>query len=98
MSVPVGVEHSVGGLVKPGDRVDVITVDGGIPMFVVAGVEVIAVADPSAGGLGQSGGHHLVLSVDADQALQLAAAISAGSIEVVRSTGAAPPRGEGAGG
>ncbi|MGH8874645.1 MAG: SAF domain-containing protein, partial [Acidimicrobiia bacterium] len=91
MSVPVPVEHAAGGELRAGDRVDVIQVVDGVPGYVVAGAEVLSVPDRQAGPLASTGGYFVVVAVDADTALALAAALDQGSIEVVRSTGAAPP-------
>lgn len=88
MSIPVAVEHAVGGSLTEGDRVDVISMDDGAPFYVVVDVEVLDVSETDRGSLGGLGDYHIVVGVDADQALALAAAIDEGSIEVVRSTGA----------
>ncbi|MEA1903039.1 MAG: RcpC/CpaB family pilus assembly protein [Actinomycetota bacterium] len=87
MSLPVAPEHAAGGSLTVGDRVDVITVIDGVASFVVTDVEVIAVADTDSGSF-SSGGYHIVVGVDAAQALSLAAALESGSLEVIRSTGA----------
>lgn len=87
MSLPVPVEHAAGGSIISGDRVDVIAVVDGAASYVVADVEVVAVSE-TVSGLGGAGEHHLVLAVSSDQALALAAALEAGPIDVVRSTGA----------
>jgi Flp pilus assembly protein CpaB len=92
MSVPVAREHAAGGLVEIGDVVDVISVVDGGPAYVVTGVEVVGVATES-GGIGAAGGYFVVLSVDSDQALDLASAIDSGSLEVIRSSGAVPIEG-----
>ena len=89
MSVPVAPEHAAGGLLEIGDVVDVISVDDGVPAYVVAGVEVVGVAAGS-GGIGAAGGYFVVLAVDSAQALDLARAIDSGSLEVIRSSGAVP--------
>lgn len=86
MSLPVLASRAAGGTIAAGDRVDVIAVRDEIAGFVVAGVEVLSV-----GGGGSGFGamdHHLVVAVDANQALALAEAMAAGPIDVVRSTGA----------
>ena len=88
MSLPIAPEHAAGGTISAGDRVDVISVDDGVAQFVVTGVEVIGVSDPDAGSFGAVGDYHIVLAVDADQALWLAQAIDSGSLELIRSTGA----------
>lgn len=92
MSVPVDVEHAAGGAVVVGDRVDVITVRDGAPSYVVANVEVISVPAESGSSLGGFAAYHLVVAVDEEEALRLAAALDSGSLEVVRSTGAEPAR------
>lgn len=94
MSVPVPVEHAAGGTLSSGDRVDVISVIDGVAHFVAVDVEVVGVAEGSGGSIGALGSYHLVLAVNASQALRLAEAIDAGSVEVVRSTGAAAIQGD----
>lgn len=88
MSIPIAIEHAAGGVLAPGDRVDVISVDGGAASFVGTGLEVTGVADTATGSIGPTSSYHVVLAVTAEQALALAAAIDAGSLEIVRSTGA----------
>lgn len=88
MSVPVDVEHAAGGTIGAGDRVDVISVVDGVASYIGAGIEVMSVAELPAGSLGAIGDYHIVVAVDADDALRLAEAIDAGSVEIVRSTGA----------
>jgi len=97
MSIPVAVEHAAGGGIGVGDRVDVISTAGGAAAYVVTDVSVLSVADRDAAALGAIGAYHVVVAVDADQALLLAEAITSGSLEVVRSTGA-PPVDEGGSG
>ncbi|MCI0679469.1 MAG: RcpC/CpaB family pilus assembly protein [Actinobacteria bacterium] len=89
MSIPVEVTRAAGGTVVTGDRVDVITVRDGVAVYVVADVEVVSVPAEDTSGFGSSE-HHLVLAVDAEQALALAEAVAAGPIDVIRSTGAPP--------
>lgn len=95
MSVPVPIEHAAGGLIETGDSVDVISVGDAGPYFVVSGVTVLGKAADPGSGIGNSGGFYLVLAVDEQQALLLAAAIDSGSVEVVRSTGAQPVEDDG---
>lgn len=90
MSVPVPIEHAVGGLIEVGDTVDVLSVSEAGPAFVATAVTVVGVAPERGSGIGGSGGFYVVLAVDADQALRLAMAIDTGSIELIRSTGASP--------
>lgn len=88
MSIPVAVEHAAGGLLTGGDIVDIASVGDGNPMWVARGLTVVSVASADSQGIGGFGPYHIVVSVTADQALSLAAAIDSGSIEVVRATGA----------
>jgi Flp pilus assembly protein CpaB len=94
MSLPVPIEHAAGATLVVGDRIDVISVIDGTPAYVAVDLEVVAIADVAQTGLSGVGAYHLVVAVDADGALALAKAIDAGSIEVIRSTGAAAPAGE----
>jgi Flp pilus assembly protein CpaB len=88
MSLPVDREHAAGGSLVAGDRVDVISVVDGEAGFVASDLEVTGVAEDSSGGIGAVSQYHIVLSVSADQALALAAALDSDSLEIVRSTGA----------
>ena len=91
MSVPVAREHAAGGVLRPGDRVDVIDVVDGEPTYVVTNAEVLSVASVSTGSLGADPGQfHVVVAVDDREALGLAGALADDKLEVVRSTGAAP--------
>ena len=95
MSLPVPIEHAAGGQVSTGDRVDVIAVHDGLAEYIASDLEVVAVSDDAGGALGSIGGYHIVVNVEADQALALAAALDADSIELVRSTGADPAQVDG---
>jgi Flp pilus assembly protein CpaB len=88
MSLPVDREHAAGGSLVAGDRVDVISVVDGEAGYVASDLEVTGVAEDSSGGIGAVSQYHIVLSVSADQALALAAALDSDSLEIVRSTGA----------
>jgi Flp pilus assembly protein CpaB len=92
MSIPIAVEHAAGARIVVGDRVDVITVVNGAARFVATDLAVIAHADTETSGL-STGAYHLTVAVDETEALALAEAIAAGSLEIVRSTGAAPVTG-----
>jgi Flp pilus assembly protein CpaB len=92
MSIPVAIEHAAGARIVVGDRVDVITVVDGVARYVATDLAVYAHADIETGGL-STGAYHLTVAVDDDQALALAEAIASGSVEIVRSTGAAPMSG-----
>lgn len=87
MSIPIATSRAAGGIIVSGDLVDVIAVVDGTASWVIAGVEVIAVPTIGAGAFGSSD-YHLVVAVDASQALALATAMESGRIDVVRSTGA----------
>lgn len=88
MAVPVAMEHAAGGTIAPWDRVDIIVVADGVASYAATDIEVVAVSAESERSLGSIGSYHLVLAVDADQALVLAEAIAGDGIEVVKSTGA----------
>lgn len=91
MSVPVEPEHAVAGVLRAGDRVDVIAVREGQAFWVAADVEVLGVEDRLDGdGLGASSPYALTLAVTEPQALRLAWALHDGAVEIVRATGAPP--------
>ncbi len=95
MSIPVSQSRAAGGLLVPGDRVDVIAPrqdggDAGGVEYVVTDVTVLGVSS-SGEGLGATGTAYAVtVEVNADQALLISAAIEGGSLDVVRTA-----RGEG---
>jgi pilus assembly protein CpaB len=88
MSIPIDREHAVGGLLERGDRVDVVASDSGTARYVLVGAEVLSVSDAS-GALGTD--YSVTLALDADGVLAVAAAMSEGSLEIIRSTGADSP-------
>lgn len=93
MSIEVDRAQAVGGGLSVGDRVDVIDVVDGEATFVVRDAEVTGVpAEPSGRGItgGAGNAYFIVVRVDADEALALAAAIDRGALQIVRATGAAP--------
>jgi Flp pilus assembly protein CpaB len=90
MSIPLDPARALGGDLVAGDRIDLIRVDEAGASYILANTAVLAVADPERGGLGVSGDFHVVVAVTRDQALEVAAAVDAGSLHVIRSTGAAP--------
>lgn len=94
MSIPIAVEHAAGGTLVAGDRIDVVSVVDGVARYVAVGIELLGVSEDEGGSLGGLSSYHLVVAVDSDQALALAEAIDAGSIEIIRSTGANEPAGE----
>jgi Flp pilus assembly protein CpaB len=87
MSLPVSKEHAAGGSLADGDRVDVISVSDGVAVYVATDIAVIGVAAVDDGSF-NSNGYHVVVAVTAQEALRLAEALDAGSLEVIRSTGA----------
>lgn len=91
MSIPVDPEHAVGGALRPGDRVDVMQSSNGTARYILVGAEVLTVSDGSGGALGGAGRYAVTVALDARSALRVAAAISEGTLDLVRSTAAAPP-------
>lgn len=90
MSIPIDKAHASGGAIAVGDSVDVIVVAKGFAEYIAAGLEVIDLATGTQSGLG-SGQFYVTVAVDSVVALELARAIDSGSIEILRSTGAAAP-------
>ena len=94
MSIPLEPWQAANGERQVGDTVDVIeaTRDGSRYVLTSASVVGRSGGDDSGGLVGGSRASELVILVEVDgpQALDLAAAIEAGTIMVVRSTGAAP--------
>jgi len=88
MSLPIAVAHAAGGTIVAGDRVDVISVLDGSATYVASDIEVIGSSVLDGGSFGSIGDYHIVVAVDAGQALDLAGALESGSLEIIRSTGA----------
>jgi len=88
MSIPIDRDHAVGGLLRRGDLVDVVASGSGAARYVLVGAEVLSVSEAS-GSLGSD--YSVTLALDADEVLRVAAAMSEGSLEIIRSTGADPP-------
>jgi Flp pilus assembly protein CpaB len=90
MSIPVDPSRAVDGKLAPGDRVDVLVATDTQIAVAVANVEVLSVNRPGRGGaLGDVGAKFSVtVAVDAKGAQRVAAAITAGDLDIVRSTGA----------
>lgn len=93
ITIPIGVDHAVGGELRPGDRVDVFaSFDAGSPRAVtrllVADVEVVEPV--RAGGLVAGGGSliGLTLRVPTSEAASVAFAIRNAEIDIVRIAGA----------
>lgn len=93
LSIPVAREHAAGGALRPGDRVDVIDVVDGVARYVVTGAEVARVGPDRSPRALTAGSRefHVVVRVDAEQALALAEALADGKLEVVQSTAATRP-------
>lgn len=88
MSLPVPPERSAGGTVRVGDRVDVISVAAGVAIYVARDLEVLAVPGVDGGALDEQAEAAVTVAVDDATALQLAAALEAGPVHVLRATGA----------
>jgi Flp pilus assembly protein CpaB len=92
MSFPLPRARAVSGKLASGDRVDVIAVERNTARsgYVLADAEVVAIDTRSGGPLaGASDEVTVSLVVDADSAPRLAAALDAGTVTLVRATGAA---------
>lgn len=90
MSIDIDSLRAVGDRLKAGDLVDVIATVDDEARYVVTGIEVIEILGTSSS-FGGSGEFAVVVAVDDGQALEIAAAMSAGSLDLVRSTGAPSP-------
>jgi Flp pilus assembly protein CpaB len=93
MSLPIDRSMAVGGDLAAGDRVDVISVEDGIPTYVAVDLEVLrSLGSPtSSGALGSAAltSYYVTVSVDDRTALGLARALEIGQVSILRSTGAA---------
>ncbi len=97
MSFPIARSRAVGGKLSTGDRVDVLAVDhdSGHAGYVITDAEVVAVEGRSGGALsGASDDVTITLVVDPATAPQLASAVDAGTVMLVRSTGAPVAHGQ----
>jgi pilus assembly protein CpaB len=97
MSFPMARARAVGGKLTTGDRVDVVAVDhdSGEAGYVVTDAEVVAVEGRNGGALsGASDDVTITLVVDQATAPELASAIDAGTVMLVRSTGAPAVHGQ----
>lgn len=90
MSLPVPPERAAGGTLEIGDRVDVISVAGGASRYVAHDLEVLDVHTADGSALGIQGETAVTVAVDERAALELAAALEAGAVHVLRATGATP--------
>ncbi len=94
MSLPIDRVRAVGGDLGPGDRVDVISVEGGVARYIALDLEVLATQSDTGRGAGITGSalstYFVTVSVDDQTALGLALAMERGDVTVLRSTGAEP--------
>ena len=93
MSFAIARARAVGGRLASGDRVDVLAVDHntGRAGYVLSDAEVVAVDSRGGGALsGVSDDVTVTLAIGGDRAPRLASAIDAGTVMLVRSTGAPP--------
>lgn len=88
MAIPVTPAHAAGGTIRLGDTVDVVDVRDGVAVYVVRNAPVVSVPDTGAAGLVGGSVDHVVIGLDEDQVLAVAAAISDGEVDVVVTTGA----------
>jgi len=97
MSFPIARARAVGGKLSTGDRVDVLAVDHDTRRagYVLTDAEVVAVDSRGGGALsGSSDDVTITLVVDPQTAPVLASAIDAGTVMLVRSTGAPAVHGQ----
>ncbi len=93
MSFPLPRARAVDGKLQSGDHVDVVAVehDSARAGYVMTDAAVVAVDNGDSGPLGANSDDVTVsLIVDADAATRLAVALDAGTVVLVRATGAAP--------
>jgi len=97
MSFSIPRSQAVGGKLGAGDRVDVVAVDHDSHQsdYVMTDAEIVAVDAKGGGALsGASDDETVTLVVDGVSAPRLASALDAGSVSLVRSTGAPPIDGQ----
>jgi Flp pilus assembly protein CpaB len=94
MSLPIDQVDAVGGDIAAGDRVDVISVTGATAEYVAVNLEVLDTLQPSSRSGALSAGtlsnYFVTVSVDDQTALELALALEASKVMILRSTGAEP--------
>ncbi len=88
MSVPLDINRAVGGDVAVGDRVDVIGFDDVGPHYIATDIAVLDVPGERTSAFAATTSFAITLAVDESQALAIAAALEAGDVHVIRSTGA----------
>jgi Flp pilus assembly protein CpaB len=94
MSFPIPRANAVDGRIDAGDRIDVVGVDPdtGDAGYVMTDAAVLAVDDGGGGPLGGDDTVTVTVGLDPDAALRLAGALAAGTVSIVRATGAAALR------
>jgi Flp pilus assembly protein CpaB len=90
ISIPIEIEHAVGGALVAGDRIDLISVSESGSEYILSGAEVLEVPTNARGSLTGATGFFVVVAVDDTEALAVAEAIRSGEIEIARSTGSSP--------
>lgn len=95
MSIPIDPSRAVGGTLRRGDMVDVVDSTGGDAVYVVTSAKVLAAGsqsgDSGISAVGSGGGKYAVtITVDDRTALRVAAAVTTGKVDIVRSTDAPP--------
>lgn len=90
MSFPILRANAVDGEIDAGDRIDVVGVDpdSGDAGYVMTDASVLAVDDGDGGPLGGDDTVTVTVALDSDAALRLARALEAGTVSIVRATGA----------
>ena len=91
MSIPIDQTRAVAGHIERGDSVDVVLVADGMATYIAVAVEVLDVPPSDVNALGARSVYAPTVSVDATQALRIAAALDSGEVHLVRSTGAGVP-------
>lgn len=98
MSLPIDRVDAVGGDLVPGDRIDVISVEGNGASFVATDLEVLTTqaADTRTGALGSASltTYYVTVLIDGQTSLAVALAMESGEVSIVRSTGAVPIEGD----
>ncbi len=93
MSIPIDRSRAVGGDLAPGDRVDIVSVNGTEATYVATDLEVLRTQAASGGGALSSSSindYYVTVSVPDQTALAVALALQTGKVSILRSTGATP--------
>lgn len=88
MSMPLDINRAVGGDIVVGDRVDIIGFDDIGPHFIATDVAVLDVPGERTSAFAAATSFAITVAVDETEALAIAAALEAGDVHVIRSTGA----------